>query len=65
MSHRSILWAAMLVVVIAAVGLSVALAGASIRSGSHAAASWVNRAEPGPDASWLDGSGDSPDDTSV
>lgn len=59
MSQKSILWAAMLVVVVAAVGLSVALAGASTRSGSQTAASWVSGVAPEPgDASWVSGPGD-------
>jgi len=59
MSQKSILWAALLVVVIAAVGLSVALAGASMRSGSHSAASWVSGSAPAPeDASWVGDPGD-------
>jgi len=60
MSQKSILWAAMLVVVIAAVGLSVALAGASMRSGSgsRVGASWVSGFEPAPDASWVSNPGD-------
>ena len=49
MSHKSTLWGAMIVVVIAAVVLSVALAGASMRSGSHTAASWVSGSAPAPD----------------
>ena len=66
MSHKRFLWAAVLVVVIAAVGLSMALAGASWRSGSHVGASWVSRADVGgPDASWVDGPGDTPADTSA
>ena len=49
MSQKSILWAVMLVVVVAAVGLSVALASASMRSGSQTAASWVSGSAPAPD----------------
>jgi hypothetical protein len=59
MSQKSILWATMLVVLLAAVGLSVALAGTSKRSGSHTAASWVSGPPPAPDdASWVGNPGD-------
>jgi hypothetical protein len=58
MWHKGIARAAMLVVLIAAVGLSIALAGASLRSGSHVSASWASGAEPGPDASRVDDSGE-------
>ena len=49
MSHKRILWGALVVAVIVAVGLSIALAGASMRSGSHTAASWVSGSAPTPD----------------
>jgi autotransporter translocation and assembly factor TamB len=66
MSHKRFLSAAVLVVVIAAVGLSMALAGASWRSGSHSAASWVSGVAQGPDdASWVGDPGDTPADTSA
>jgi uncharacterized protein YraI len=54
MSQKSILWATVLVVLVAAVGLSVALAGASMRTGSSTAASWVSSTAPAPDGATAD-----------
>ena len=49
MSHKSILRAALLLIVIAVVAFSVAQVSASWASGSQDAASWVSGAAPGPD----------------
>ena len=49
MSHKSILRAAVLLVVIAAMAVAVAQVSASWASGSHDAASWVSGMAPGPD----------------
>ena len=49
MSHKSILRAALLLIVIAAVAFSAAQVSASWASGSQNAASWVSSAAPGTD----------------
>lgn len=49
MSRKSILRAALLLIVIAAVALSAAQVSASWASGSQDAASWVSGTAPGPD----------------
>ena len=51
MSHKSILRAALLLIVIAVVAFSVAQVSASWASGSQDAASWVSGAAPTPDDS--------------
>ena len=49
MSHQSILRGVLLLVVAAALGLAVALTGASWNSGSQVAASWVSGTSEAPE----------------
>ena len=50
MSHKSIIRAALLLIVIAVVAFSAAQVTAPWASGSQDAASWVSGSAPGPDA---------------
>jgi hypothetical protein len=56
MSHKSILRAALLLIVIAAMAISVAQVSASWESGSQDAASWVSGPAPGTDTATGSGS---------